>query len=88
MHSDRTRLADGRPNGAAFFVVTNVEYDILANGDVASVPDMYTGAMIGELGCWMDPSTTRLVQAGVEHSRVPDVSDYFGLGKLRLNLHF
>jgi hypothetical protein len=39
------------------------------------------GSTVGELGCWVDPSVTRLIQTGLEHSRVPDVGAYVKLGK-------
>lgn len=32
---------------------------------------------MGELGCFVDSDVTRIVQAGLEHSRVPDVGAYF-----------
>ena len=35
----------------------------------------------GELGCWIDPPVTRLIQTGVEHCRIPDVGTYFRPGK-------
>lgn len=40
------------------------------------------GSTVGELGCWVDPSVTRLIQTGLEHSRVPDVGTYLELGNV------
>ncbi|KAI8998975.1 AAA-domain-containing protein [Trametes punicea] len=67
------------PNELVYFVVTNVEHSVPSRlGDIAS-PDMYVSATVGELGCWVDPSATRMVQTGIEHSRVPDVGQYLGI---------
>jgi peroxin-6 len=41
---------------------------------------------MGELGCWMDPSSTRLIQTGAENAFVPDVSSFFGISELPLLL--
>jgi peroxin-6 len=70
-----------RANEVVFFVITNVEYDVPSNDVNASSPDMYIGSTIGELGCWVDSAFTHMIQAGVEHSRVPDVGTYMGLGE-------
>ena len=48
-------------------------------GEMSS-PDMYIGATVGELGCWVDTAVTRMVQTGVEHSRVPDMGGYLSVG--------
>ncbi|EPS97368.1 hypothetical protein FOMPIDRAFT_79362 [Fomitopsis schrenkii] len=64
-----------------FFVVTNIEHHVIAsNGDAAmAASDVYLGAAVGELGCWVDPSVTRMIQTGVEHARVPDMARYLNL---------
>ena len=62
----------------AFFAITNVEYDIIHNN---STTDVYAGAMMGELGCWVVPAITRMVQTGVQHAWVPDYGLYFGPGR-------
>lgn len=59
--------------------MTNIEYDVMARPN-SSVEDMYTGSVLGELGCWVDSSITRMVQTGVEHSRVPSVCSYMNIG--------
>lgn len=69
---------DSRPNEVVFFKVTNIEYDVVAR----SSPSICNGSMLGELGCWVDTSVTRMIQTGLEHSRVPGVKSYFNLGKL------
>ncbi|KAK0210498.1 AAA-domain-containing protein [Desarmillaria ectypa] len=79
---DRYSLPDytpGRANEAVFFVLTNIDHDVISNEAVSLSPDAYAGATLGELGCWFDSSVTRMVQTGVEHCRVPDVSAYLGL---------
>ncbi|KAJ8469011.1 hypothetical protein ONZ51_g9275 [Trametes cubensis] len=69
----------GEHNELVYFLVTNVEHSVPSRlGDVSS-PDMYVGATVGELGCWVDPSATRMVQTGIEHSRVPDMARYLSI---------
>ena len=68
-------------NGVVFFKITNMEYDIVDTGQDSVVPDQYMAATMGELGCWVDTQSTKMVQTGVEHSRVPDVTSYLGIGK-------
>ena len=53
-----------------FFLVTNIEYDIVP-GRQGAVPDTYTGASAGELGCWVDCQNTRILQVGIEQSGIP-----------------
>lgn len=61
-------------------MITNIEHNIIpAQLDTSSV-DTYVGCTVGELGCWVDPVVTRILQTGVEHSRVPDVAPYLGIG--------
>ncbi|KAH0584181.1 hypothetical protein H2248_009739 [Termitomyces sp. 'cryptogamus'] len=63
-----------RPNEMVFFCVTNIEYAVVKH---ASRLDLCNGSTVGELGCWVDPSITRIVQSGVEHSWIPSVGTYF-----------
>jgi len=70
-----------------FFQVTNLEYDVLETGGDVTPADHYVAATMGELGCWIDPAITKMMQTGVEHSGVPDVSAYYGLGKLTFLLN-
>ena len=44
------------------------------------VADTYFAATMGELGCWVDATITQIMQTGVEHSRVPDVTRHLGIG--------
>ncbi|KAF6764934.1 P-loop containing nucleoside triphosphate hydrolase protein [Ephemerocybe angulata] len=60
-----------------FFMITNVEYEVLADNSGTNSQDVFLGSRMGELGCFVDPDVTRIVQAGLEHSRVPDVGAYF-----------
>ena len=62
-----------------YFIVTNVEHNVPSRFSEAASPDMYVGATVGELGCWVDPAVTRMVQTGIEHARIPDVGEYLGL---------
>lgn len=66
-----------------FFIVTNVEHDVIMNDTSSPAYDAYVGSTVGELGCWVDPSVTRIIQTGVEQSRIPDVGKYMQLGELK-----
>lgn len=73
-----------------FFKITNVEYNVLA--DIPS--DGFEESIFGEWGCWVDPAVTRIVQTGVEQSRVPplieclSISWHSLLPNRELHLHF
>ncbi|KAH9924001.1 AAA-domain-containing protein [Epithele typhae] len=71
------REAEDAPNELVYFVITNVEHSVPSRLGEGSSPDMYLGATVGELGCWVDTSVTRMVQTGIEHSRIPDMGAYF-----------
>ncbi|KAI0781289.1 AAA-domain-containing protein [Trametes elegans] len=66
------------PNELVYFLVTNLEHNVPSRLGETSALDMYVGATVGELGCWVDPSATRMVQTGIEHSRIPDMDQYLG----------
>ena len=70
-------MGTSRLDAVAFFQIVNLEYDVVAgiegSGHLAA-------ASMGELGCWIDTTVTRMMQAGVEHSFVPFVDEYYGLG--------
>ncbi|KAG6910884.1 hypothetical protein DXG01_006567 [Tephrocybe rancida] len=68
-------------NEIVFFCVTNIEHDVVKHD---SSLDVYNGSTIGELGCWVDTSATRMVQAGVEHSWIPNLGTYFETDSARL----
>ncbi|KAF9066818.1 P-loop containing nucleoside triphosphate hydrolase protein [Rhodocollybia butyracea] len=55
-----------------FFMITNIEYDMPPNASNNPAVDTYFGTTAGELGCWFDPESTRMIQAGVDHSFVPN----------------
>jgi peroxin-6 len=63
-----------------FFKITNIEHDVLDIAQTTSGPDAYFAATMGELGCWIDPKVTQMMQTGLEHSRVPDVISYLNVG--------
>ena len=61
-------------------MVTNVDCKVKANGTLSSpFPDISAGLAMGELGCWIDSSETRMTQAGVEHTRIPDAIHLMGM---------
>jgi len=65
-----------------FFKVTNIEYEVMPQPEPFN-PDFYRSSTLGELGCWVDSTITRIIQAGLEHSRVPDTRSYMQLGSHR-----
>ncbi|KDR81364.1 hypothetical protein GALMADRAFT_239217 [Galerina marginata CBS 339.88] len=69
---------DFRPNDVVFFKVTNIEYDVMPRSNPSS-QDIYNGSTLGELGCWVDTSITRMIQTGLEHSRVPSIRSYLNI---------
>ncbi len=72
--------SSGNANELVYFIVTNVEHSVPSRIGETSSLDMYVGATVGELGCWIDTAITRMVQTGIEHSRVPAMAQYFGTG--------
>ncbi|KAJ7081533.1 P-loop containing nucleoside triphosphate hydrolase protein [Mycena crocata] len=66
-----------RNDQVIFFLITNIEHDVVSGTAQISNHDSYLDSTMGELGCWIDPAVTRLIQTGVEHCRVPDVGTYF-----------
>lgn len=56
-------------------MITNVDHDLFLHDS-----DFQNGSAAGELGCWVDSVSTRVVQIGLEHSRIPDVATYLGIG--------
>ena len=73
---------ESRANGLVFFKVTSIEYDAVLKSSPL-LQDVYTGSTLGELGCWIDTSVTRMTQTGVEHTRIPDVTSYLQIGRSR-----
>ena len=65
-----------------YFMITNVEYDVLEDISSEQSDDLYARGRMGELGCWIDPASTRIMQTGLEHSRIPDPGSYFDPGTL------
>ncbi|KAI0029406.1 AAA-domain-containing protein, partial [Vararia minispora EC-137] len=62
-----------------YFLVTNVDCNPLRTDSAITQPaDLSVAIALGELGCWVDASETRVTQAGVEHALVPDASVYLG----------
>ena len=73
----------------AFFRVTHIEHNLVQLKDDAT-PDTHFAAVMGELGCWFDPETTRLTQSGLENSRIPDLDEFLGISEstvLNININ-
>ncbi|KAF8334192.1 P-loop containing nucleoside triphosphate hydrolase protein [Cantharellus anzutake] len=64
--------------GVVYFKITNIEHDVV-DIDISERESTYFASTMGELGCWVDSKVTKMVQAGLEHSRVPDVTSYLGI---------
>ncbi|EJD53404.1 AAA-domain-containing protein, partial [Auricularia subglabra TFB-10046 SS5] len=62
--------------------ITNLEYDVVDIPAGAGPADGYAAATMGELGVWLDAEVTKMMQAGLEHSLVPEVSGYLGIRTL------
>ncbi|KIK59642.1 hypothetical protein GYMLUDRAFT_226408 [Collybiopsis luxurians FD-317 M1] len=69
-----------RTNEVVFFMISNIEYNVPPNDSKNPAVDTYFGSTAGELGCWFDPDSTRMIQAGLDHSFIPDVGAYLGSG--------
>jgi peroxin-6 len=62
--------------GIVYFIVTNVDCETPSTNNSLNPSDVHLGLSAGELGCWVDPSVTRVTQTGVEHARIPDASTF------------
>ena len=62
-------------------MITNVDHALIRSDGYWSPQGMCTGCTIGEFGCWIDSAVTRMIQTGIEHSRIPDVVMYIGAGQ-------
>lgn len=72
-------LSSTRPSNVVFFKITNLEYDILDTSISGRELDSYAAATMGELGCLIDPTITKMVQTGLEHARIPNVRSFFDI---------
>lgn len=73
----RREISPLRANEVVFFTITNIEYDVIQND---ATTDVYVGSTLGELGCWVDPSITRMIQTGIQHAWIPELGKYIELG--------
>lgn len=72
-------------SSVACFRIVNVEYDLVHTDASAAEPDSHFAAVMGELGCWTDVKSTRLLQSGIENALVPNVDAL--LESRKQNLH-
>ncbi|KAJ7435381.1 AAA-domain-containing protein [Mycena galericulata] len=75
--ADQQSMLPQRTDQVVFFLITNIEHDVMPRTEQISKRDVYLDSTMGELGCWIDPGVTRIIQTGVEHCRIPDVGTYF-----------
>ncbi len=52
-------------------MITHIEHPAITNG--IDTHDIAYESAAGELGFWIDSTVTRIVQTGVEHTRIPDI---------------
>ncbi|KAJ8515523.1 hypothetical protein ONZ45_g7081 [Pleurotus djamor] len=64
-------LLPGRSNETVYFMITNIEHPTVTNG-ITETHDITYETAAGELGLWVDPNVTRIVQTGLEHVRIPN----------------
>lgn len=69
------------PMSLVYFKVTHLDYAVLDTTATSEADpngiDAYVTATMGELGCYVDPATTKMIQVGVEHSLVPSNVNYY-----------
>ena len=66
-----------RTNLVGFFAVSDLHIDPTSASLTSS-----DGHILGELGCWLNSFVTRVIQAGVTRSCIPDVTTYVGAGEI------
>lgn len=82
---DRLATLAGPPTSTVFFKITSLEVGSSQHKPNGSVPSDLEGKVLGgDFGAVIDPHVTKLVQTGIEHSVVPDVSVWAGVGKSTL----
>jgi peroxin-6 len=73
------KLSDSlRTNQTVFFSVTDIEFDTASATSL--LPSICSRSPLGGLGCWIDPSATRVNQTGINHSRIPNMKNYLAAG--------
>ena len=72
-------ISPGALDTLVYFVITNVEHDVAHSTNTMTTRDQYLDATVGELGCWVNPEVTRIVQEGVEHARPPTLTSTKGV---------
>lgn len=66
------------PTAIVFFQITSLE--LQSTSLISSLEDDLTiRVKSGQLGCFVDPKVTKLVQTGLERSLVPDVAGFMGM---------
>ena len=78
-HASRFPISSGAPDTLVYFVITNIEHDVAHSTNAMTTRDQYLDATVGELGCWVSPEVTRIVQEGVEHARPPTLTSTKGI---------
>ena len=71
-------------NDIAFFRIASIDF-IGRSPHIAN--DIYTQCKSGELGSRVDPAVTRVIQQGVENSRIPSLVGISGKFGISLSNH-
>ncbi|TDL25074.1 AAA-domain-containing protein [Rickenella mellea] len=61
-----------------FFAISHVEYSVVADTEDRFF-DFYNSSRMGELGCWIEPSATTVIQTSTKHAVVPDASRFLNM---------
>ncbi|KAJ6611778.1 P-loop containing nucleoside triphosphate hydrolase protein [Mycena sp. CBHHK59/15] len=65
--AEQNYICPTRTDQVVFFLITNIEHDVMSNTGQISTHDPYVDSAM----------VTRLLQTGVEHCRIPDAEIYF-----------
>lgn len=86
----RLPASSSSPTAVVYFQITSLELSpapapsrILGGTAEEALTDQLDA---GELGCFVDPYATKLLQTGIERSLVPDMSGFLGISEQRFAL--
>ena len=78
------RTMEVQTNDMAFFRITTIDF---TGGSPDTANDIYAQCKSGELGSRVDPAVTRVIQQGVENSRIPSLVGISGKFGISLSNH-
>lgn len=78
----RLPASSSTPSAVVFFQITSLELSPSTSspriGNSSAEDALNDRLDAGELGCFVDPYATKLLQTGIERSLVPDVAGFLG----------